>query len=182
MRKWNRVRFNPDSGGISRNENTIRNTQPICGISSLLNSRCALRVARFGSHGFTLIELIIVMILAGILVAAVAVRISMTPSQTANITAVDQAVADIQYVQMLALGNRSNRSIVFTGGSAAYTIQDNAGVTIETKTLPSGTTAGTNVTFTFNSLGELIGGANQTLLLGGQTITVYRITGKVVTS
>ena len=134
----------------------------------------------FGSKGFTLIEIIIVIILAGILVAAIAVRISLTPSQTANITAVDQAVADIQYVQMLALGNRSNRSIVFTSGSAAYTIQNNSGVTIERKTLPSGTTAGTNVTFTFNSLGELTGGADLTLSLGGRTITVYRITGKVV--
>ncbi|MEI6152471.1 MAG: prepilin-type N-terminal cleavage/methylation domain-containing protein [Deltaproteobacteria bacterium] len=129
--------------------------------------------------GFTLIELIIVIILAGILVAAIAVRISLTPSQTANITAVDQAVADIQYVQMLALGNRSNRSIVFTSGSAVYTIQNSSGVTIETKTLPSGTTAGTSVTFTFNSLGELTGGSDQTLSLGGRTITVYRITGKV---
>jgi prepilin-type N-terminal cleavage/methylation domain-containing protein len=176
LRKWNRVRFNPDSGGTSQNENTIRNTQPICGISSLLNSRCALRVARFGSHGFTLIELIIVMILAGILVAAVAVRISLSPSQIASVTAVDQAVADIQYVQMRALAGRTTSSIAFTSGSANYTI---SGATSENKTLPGGTTAGTTVTFSFNSLGELTGGSNLTLSLGGSTITVYRITGKV---
>jgi len=135
-----------------------------------------------GEKGFTLIELIIVIILIGILVVSVAVRVSLTPSQTANVTAVDQAVADIQYVQMLALGLRSTRSITFTSGSATYTIQNNAGTVIETKTLPSSTTAGTAVTFMFNSLGELTGGANQTLSLGGKTITVYRITGKVVVS
>jgi prepilin-type N-terminal cleavage/methylation domain-containing protein len=138
-----------------------------------------IRYSIFGSKGFTLIELIIVIILAGILVAAVAVRISLSPSQIASVTAVDQAVADIQYVQMRALAGRTTSSIAFTNGSQTYTI---SGATSETKTLPSGTTAGTTVTFSFNSLGELTGGANQTLSLGGKTITVYRITGKVVTS
>jgi len=150
--------------------------------SNIFNLKLKTQNSKLHSRGFTLIELIVVIILAGILVAAIAVRVSLSPSQTANITAVDQAVADIQYVQMLALGNRSNRSILFTSGSADYTIQNNSGVTIETKTLPSGTTAGTSVTFTFNSLGELTGGADLALSLGGRTITVYRITGKVVTS
>jgi prepilin-type N-terminal cleavage/methylation domain-containing protein len=138
-----------------------------------------IRHSIFGSKGFTLIELIIVIILAGILVAAVAVRISLSPSQIASVTAVDQAVADIQYVQMRALASRTASSIAFTSGSANYTI---SGATGETKTLPGGTAAGTTVTFTFNSLGELTGGSNLTLSLGGKTITVYRITGKVVTS
>ena len=140
------------------------------------NSKLKTQHSTLHSRGFTLIELIIVIILIGILVVAVAVRISLTPSQIANVTAVDQAVADIQYVQMRALGNRTTSSIAFTSGSAAYTI---SGATSEAKTLPDGTPAGTTVTFTFNSLGELTGGANQTLSLGGQTITVYRITGKV---
>ncbi len=131
------------------------------------------------SKGFTLIELIIIIILAGILVAVVAVKVSLSPSQIENVTAIDQAVADIQYVQMRAFASRTTSSIAFSSGSSTYTI---SGATNETKTLPGGTTAGTTVTFTFNSLGELTGGANQTLSIGGRTITVYRITGKVVVS
>ncbi len=130
----------------------------------------------FTKKGFTLIELIVVIVLASILVASVAVRISLSPSETASVTAVDQAVADIQYTQMRALAGRTNSGIAFTNGSPTYTI---SGATGETKTLPGGTAAGTTVTFTFNSLGELTGGSNLTLSLGGKTITVYRITGKV---
>jgi len=140
--------------------------------TSMSDIRCPI----FGIKGFTLIELIVVIVLASILVASVAVRISLSPSETANVTAVDQAVADIQYVQIRALASRTTSSIAFTSGSANYTI---SGAVSETKTLPGGTAAGTTVTFTFNSLGELTGGANQTLSMGGRTITVYRITGKV---
>ena len=142
-----------------------------------LTQNSKLKTQNFLNHkGFTIIELIIVIVLLGILAAAVAVKVSLAPSQIANVTAVDQAVADIQYVQMRALASRTTSSIAFTSGQADYTI---SGATSETKTLPSATTAGTTVTFAFNSLGELIGGLDQALLLGGQTITVHRITGKV---
>lgn len=147
--------------------------------SSFFNSMFGVRCPVSSPKGFTLIELIIVIILAGILVVAVAVKVSLSPSDMASVTAVDQAVADIQYTQMRALAARTTCSIAFTSGSSSYTI---SGATNETKTLPGGASAGTTVTFTFNSLGELTGGSNLTLSLGGKTITVYRITGKVVTS
>jgi len=146
-----------------------------CSTSNQTNPRNFL----FHSKGFTLIELIVVIILAGILVATVVVKVSMTPSEMSNISAVDQVVADIQYTQMRAMAARTTCSIAFNSGSSSYTI---SGATSETKTLPGGMTAGTTVTFDFNSLGELTGGANKVLSLGGSTITVYRITGKVVTS
>lgn len=119
----------------------------------------------------------IVVVLA-ILTVSIVVKNPFGTQDYATIAA-DQLIADIQYVQMRAMGIGSQQSISFTNGSGVYT------VTGEQKNLPgsikvTSTTLPSNI-LTFNTLGEpTFGTTNRTISLsGGQTITVYAITGKV---
>ncbi len=138
-------------------------------------------------RGFTIVELVTVIVVLAILAAAVIAKSGINTSQTTTMTALDQAVADIQYTQMRAMADRGagaglTISIVFTSGSGTYTIRDASNNVIETRTLPGGAVAGNNRTFAFNTLGELIGGSNLSVTIGSSTITVYAITGKTVVS
>jgi hypothetical protein len=85
---------------------------------------------------------------------------------------VDQVIADIQYVQTLAMANMAQKSIAFASGSNTYNM---AG---ETRKMPGDAIAGNTVTFTFNSLGEPTAGAGSTLTIGTKQIKVWAITGK----
>jgi prepilin-type N-terminal cleavage/methylation domain-containing protein len=134
---------------------------------------------RHGPRGFTLIEILVVLIAMGILAAGV-VYVTSLPSDTALVSGTDQVVADIQYAQMRAMGIGTSQSVSFTAGSAAYAV---AG---EPKTLPPGTAAGNTVIFTFNSLGEPTAGGGSTLMLntagGTRGLTVTAVTGEIVIS
>ncbi|HOJ43626.1 MAG TPA: prepilin-type N-terminal cleavage/methylation domain-containing protein [Syntrophorhabdaceae bacterium] len=127
----------------------------------------------FKSKGFTIIELVIIIVVLGILAVAVLYKIGSFKSEAGGITAVDQVIADIQYTQMLAMSQAGQKSITFTSGSNTYNV---AG---ETKNMPGGVTAENTITFTFNSLGEPISGAGQTVSISGRQIKVWAITGKV---
>jgi prepilin-type N-terminal cleavage/methylation domain-containing protein len=124
------------------------------------------------ANGFTLLETIIVIIIIGILVITIGYRFFST-SETSTVAGVDQAAADIQYVQTLAMGTMSSKSISFTNGSGGYNM---AG---EVRTLPGNATAGTTITFTFNSLGEPTNGGDSIVSIGSKQIKVWAITGKV---
>ena len=130
--------------------------------------------------GFTAIEVTIIVIVLAILAVSIIVKNPFSTQDYATIAA-DQLIADIQYVQMRAMGIGTSQSISFRVDSNDYGKYDIPG---ERKKL-SGNITVTSTTFgnvlTFNSLGEpTFGTTNQTIsLLGGQTITVYAITGKV---
>jgi prepilin-type N-terminal cleavage/methylation domain-containing protein len=109
--------------------------------------------------GFTAIELIIVILVLGVLTASIMIKNPFTVSDYSSIAA-DQLIADIQYVQMKAMGAGSARAISFAPGSREYTIQEEA----ETRKLPQDNSGNPVVTTTnfggyghrlfFNSLGE----------------------------
>jgi prepilin-type N-terminal cleavage/methylation domain-containing protein len=135
------------------------------------------------SSGFTIIELIIVMVLLGVLVAAIATRVPpgfLGSQGIAAQVAVDQAVADIQYAQMRAMGSApgNNVSVQFNGTSS-YTISGTG--FSEVRTFSGSPAVGTQ-TFTFNTLGEMTVTGNPAVSVGGRTITVYSVTGKAVVS
>ncbi len=140
-------------------------------------SKFKIQFSKQASPGFTFLEIIIVIIILGILAASIGYKISSMKSDTSGIVAVDQVMADIQYVQMKAMAvaqegiPASQRSIVFTGANS-YTV---AG---ENKTLPSGTIASPAITITFNSLGEPGIASDQIITVGGKQIKIYAITGK----
>jgi type II secretory pathway pseudopilin PulG len=119
-----------------------------------------------------LLEAIIVIIIIGILAVSIGYRFYST-SETSTVAGVDQAVADIQYVQTLAMGAMSPQSISFSNGSGVYNM---AG---ETRRLPGNALVGAARTFTFNSLGEPVAGGDQTIAIGSKQIKVWAITGKV---
>ncbi|OPX99744.1 MAG: hypothetical protein A4E58_00226 [Syntrophorhabdus sp. PtaB.Bin006] len=136
-------------------------------------------------RGFTLIEVIMVIMIIGILATTFAYRYPADPTAALNIAA-DQLRADIRYVQAKAMGTGRQQSITFFSiGTGEYSFSGEAG----SKRLPDGVTiSGTtlpNPTLTFNTLGEPMGlSANATITLAWSTgvtrvLTVHAITGKV---
>jgi prepilin-type N-terminal cleavage/methylation domain-containing protein len=132
------------------------------------------------SQGFTLIEVILVMVIIGILAATVVPRIDFTISTTASVDGAAYIVAsDIRYAQEFAMANRVSKEIRFTSGSASYSFFPTSG--LDPSGQLQGATIGTTVTFTFNSLGEPTTSAGWTVTVPGstKTITVTNYTGKV---
>src|SRR6195256_7007815 len=86
-------------------------------------SRSAIRSAIRG-RGFTLRELIIVMVIVGIISAIALSRTSNDPVMLS--TQVDQLAGDIRYVQTLAM-TQSQRYIVSFPSASSYRFLDSAG-------------------------------------------------------
>jgi type II secretory pathway pseudopilin PulG len=141
------------------------------------------------SSGFTSIELIVVIIALSILAGTVVVSFRLTDEDKSNIAA-DQLIADIQYVQMRAMGIGNQQNILFTVGTSSYSIREGTNV-IEQKSLPddvifrNANFNGSNI-LTFNTIGEptFSSSANGTVDLGkgtspNKTVTILAITGKV---
>ncbi len=144
-------------------------------------------------HGFTLIEVILIMIIVGILVAFLMPRIDFTLSTTASVDGAAYMVAsDIRYVQECAMADRVSKSITFTASQNFYTFPATIPSTSKldpSGRLPSGITTLDNLTITFNSLGEptSIAAVNPYYVdvrvsAGGppKTIRIWCFTGKVV--
>ena len=136
-----------------------------------------------GSHkiqaGFTLTELMIVILIVGILGAIVIPRLTSTSAMNARLAA-DVAAADIRGVQAAAMSGGTPYTISFTAGNRAYA----AGGLIPTnRSLPPGATANNNFLVKFNTLGEPELDANLTLVINSglesASLTVEMLTGKV---
>jgi prepilin-type N-terminal cleavage/methylation domain-containing protein len=146
------------------------------------------------TDGFTLVELIIVLIIIGIVAATAMVG---WPGKSINIVAqTDLIVQDIRFTQSRAMAQAKSGErwrITFTGSS--YTIADKNGTTIKSVSLDSGLSfTGNGFTggyLAFDGMGAPYNGATlmtatvSIVLSGGgltQTISVSKNTGAVQTS
>ena len=148
-----------------------------------------LRVFPSKTRGFTSIELVIVILVLSVLTASIIVKNPFSISDYSSIAA-DQLIADIQYVQMRAMGIGSRQKIEFSNGAGKYCVCHSSAClyatcnsTGEQKTLPGGVVvSGTNfgTTLTFNTLGEpTFGTGTGTINLSGtRNVTIHGITGK----
>jgi len=144
------------------------------------------------SQGFTLIEVILIMVIIGILAATVVPRIDFTISTTASVDGAAYIVAsDIRYAQECAMANRVSKSVTFTAGQNSYTFPATVPPTSSldpSGRLPEGVTiSSATYTLTFNSLGEPTSivfpdlYVDVTVSGGGlsKTIRIRNFTGKV---
>lgn len=141
------------------------------------------------SSAFTSVELVVVIVCLAILAGTAVVSFRLNDEDKSTIAA-DQLIADIQYVQMRAMGIGNQQNILFYTGTSSYEIREGTTV-VEQKKLADDVIVrnadfnGSNV-LAFNTLGEptFSSSANGTITLGkgtgpDKTITVLAITGKV---
>ncbi|HLG29182.1 MAG TPA: prepilin-type N-terminal cleavage/methylation domain-containing protein [Candidatus Brocadiales bacterium] len=130
------------------------------------------------SNGFTIIEIIVVLVIAGVLAATAAPKFSNLFSNSPfSIDAATSLIeSDIRYVQELAMATHQPKTMGFSQGSSSYYLPDSS----EPRDL-QGVTLDNNLTATFNSFGEPIAGGGQPLSVGGtKTVSITAYTGKVV--
>jgi len=148
-----------------------------------------LRMFASRTRGFTSIELVIVILVLGVLTASIIIRNPFSISDYSSIAA-DQLIADIQYVQMRAMGIGSRQRIILQNNSSDYCIchvpactYATCGSTGEKKTLPGGVVVSSlpsfGTTIIFDTLGEPVYGSGTIRLSNTKNITIYAITGKV---
>ena len=131
------------------------------------------------SQGFTLVELIMVVVLISILAVSVVPKFMDTSAISLQGGAA-LVVADIRYTQELAMSTHTSKTITFTTNDTYYTVNS------QTMNLPSRVSISSGATFTFNSLGEpTAGGGSSVEIQAGsstKTITVESYTGRASSS
>ena len=134
------------------------------------------------SSGFTMIEVIVVLVLLGILTAVVTSRISSTSTYELA-GEVEVVKTHLRYAQTRALADDENTwGIAFS--SASYTLQKDGadaptnlpGEDSATHNLPEDISCTTEITVTFDKWGSP-GDSNNTITLDGSDITITQNTG-----
>lgn len=137
--------------------------------------------ASLNNSGFTLVELIVVILLIGILSITVAPRF-FTSNIYAERGAVDDLMSALRYTQQLAMNRGGGIRLVLAANG--YTVELTSGVQLRspdgrfpyTKNFPSGVSATPN-TVEYNGLGQPVPNATSTLTVGSSTITIEAETG-----
>jgi prepilin-type N-terminal cleavage/methylation domain-containing protein len=140
-------------------------------------------------RGFTLVEIIMVIILVGIVAVSVVPKLLDT-SAFSRKGAIAMVMADIRYGQELAMSSGDIKAVEFdstwTSPKPYYKVETSTDGTMRTVYLPSGATIDTTVTFTFNALGEPFtnNGWSISISAGGisESIDVAQYTGQVSSS
>lgn len=133
-----------------------------------------------GQRGFTLVELITVMVIVGIMAVAVLPRF-FTVSEFEDRGSVDQVKSILRFAQKTAIAQRRNISVTIStaGESNCTTTLTGASLTCQVKSTVAATTV------YFNALGQPVdaGGvaliADNMLNVGGTDITIEKETGYV---
>jgi len=133
-------------------------------------------------RGFTLVEVIAVMILIGILAAIVIPRVGFDTTPRASVEGAAHMIAsDIRYAQECAMATRTSKTITFSAGGNSYPFTPSNNLDPSGRLLAGVTTSA--LTLTFNSLGEPTTGGGGSVTVSGsggsKTISVSNYTGKV---
>ncbi len=146
------------------------------------------------SKGFSLIELIIVIVMVGVFVAIAGTRTHTGLSTFREKVAIDQITSDIDLVKSMAFAKRKTISIIFNDQEESYTIyegntlisdfpnSDNGTIKLDNSMLKnvdiqSVAFGGTNTKeLKFLPLGDLESGGS--ILLNTRTISIESISGK----
>jgi prepilin-type N-terminal cleavage/methylation domain-containing protein len=127
--------------------------------------------------GFTMMELIVVVIMVGVVAVTVGMNYGPFASRAHLRTAVDQVAGDLRFLQAKAMASLSSASVSFPTGRNTYDLGGRV------KALPSGVTISSGLTVTFNSLGEYPYDSNAILTLSSGSLTgsikIYAISGDV---
>jgi len=142
--------------------------------------------------GFTLVELIVIIVLVGLLGAVVGMKSGFSTSSANLRVALDQIAADLRFLQsqsMATMACTGGNTVSFPGGGNSYLLPmalpqgTTCLVQGQWKTLPSGVTISNGLTVTFNSLGEYNTTTDATLTLNSQgktgTVKIYANSGDV---
>jgi len=115
---------------------------------------CSLLSALRSPKGFTAIEAVIIVVILSILTVSAVVSYRLTNQDKATIAA-DQLIADIQYVQMRAMGIGSSQNITFTINSSGYNAAgEQKNLTGDIQVISTNFGGSYNNSLYFNSLGE----------------------------
>lgn len=151
-------------------------TQPTQVIEIGAHTRVFPVAGRNSQRGFTLVEMITVIVIVGILAVSVLPRF-FTVSDFEDRGSADQVRSMLRFAQKTAIAQHRAISVVISGGAAApncTTTLAGASLTCQVK---SGITAGAG-TYTFNALGQRTSGAGS-ITVGGTSITIEAETGYV---
>lgn len=152
--------------------------QPTQGIELEAHARVSVIDERNGQRGFTLVELITVMVIVGILAVAVLPRF-FTVSEFEDRGSADQVKSLLRFAQKTAIAQHQNITVAISGGAAS----PNCTTTLSPATphltcaVKSAVSGGGN--YTFDALGRPVPNAAASLTVGGTTLTIEAETGYV---
>lgn len=167
----------------------MRSTAPGCGTRGLTLSRPAHgATSRRAGRGFTMIELVVVMVVMGILSALAAPRL-VQRSALSERGVSDRVKSLLRQARGLAIAQQRDvcvllavpqASAVYVAAgacAAAQAVQDPVGGGPLVVEVPADVLLGGATTVRFNARGQLVPAANLNVTVGAQTLTVYRETG-----
>jgi len=156
-----------------------KTAQPMWVIELDAHTRVAVVAGRNSQRGFTLVELITVMVIVGILAVSVLPRF-FTVSDFENRGSADQVKSLLRFAQKTAIAQHRNISVVISGGVASPNCTTTlAGASPElTCQVKSTVTAGAG-TYTFNALGQPTAGTACITVSGSNALKVEAETGYV---
>jgi MSHA pilin protein MshC len=139
-------------------------------------AQASVAAERKGQCGFTLVELITVMVIVGIMAVAVLPRF-FTVSDFEDRGSADQVKSMLRFAQKTAIAQHRNISVAISGGAASPNCTTTLAGSTLTCQVKSTVTSGAG-TYTFNALGQRTS-ATGVITMGGVNITIEAETGYV---